>query len=145
MTAPIEEVLAIQLHYWEKIGLVAPSIRRQVSPRNIVRLYTFLELLVAAELRHRPGISLQHIRRLVAHLHGRGFGAPLREVRFATLGHDIYVQYQDGTWSGDLRPDQVVFHQVLALDYLAARIGAMTAREPGEAGEVVQRRGVHGS
>jgi DNA-binding transcriptional MerR regulator len=160
MTPAIEEVLAIsdkraaalaritqrQLRYWEKIGLVVPSIRRQLSPRNIVRLYTFqdlLELLVAAELRHRPGVSLQHIRRLVTHLHSRGFEAPLRELRFATLGHDVYVQYQDGNWSGDPRPDQVVFHQVLALDHLAARIGAMTTRAADEAGEVVRRRGVH--
>jgi DNA-binding transcriptional MerR regulator len=162
MTAAMEEVLAIsdkraaelaritqrQLRYWEKIGLVVPSIQRQLSPRNTVRLYTFqdlLELLVAAELRHRPGISLQHIRRLVTFLHSRGFDAPLRELRFATLGHDIYVQYQDGNWSGDPRPDQVVFHQVLALDHLAARIGTMTIREADEAGQVVQRRGVHGN
>ena len=53
-----------QLRYWEQIGLVVPSVREQISPRNTVRLYSFqdlLELVVAAELRHRPGISLQHI------------------------------------------------------------------------------------
>ena len=92
-----------QLRYWERIGLVVPSIRRQISPRNTVRLYSFedlLELLVAAELRHRPGISLQHIQRIVAHLRERDFSAPLREVRFATCGSDIYFQYPDGSWSG---------------------------------------------
>jgi hypothetical protein len=39
-----------------------------------VRLYGFedlLELLVAAVLRHRPGISRQHIRRLIARLRER--------------------------------------------------------------------------
>ena len=82
----VEDVLAIsdkraaglaritmrQLRYWDQIGLITPSIKQRLSARNIVRLYSFqdlLELLVAAELRHRPGISLQHIRRVVAHLH----------------------------------------------------------------------------
>jgi DNA-binding transcriptional MerR regulator len=93
-----------QLRYWEKTGLVAPSVLRQVSPGKTVRLYGFedlLELLVAAELRRRPGISLQHIRRLIAHLRQRDFAAPLRELKFATHGNQIYVQYPDGTWSGE--------------------------------------------
>lgn len=52
-----------QLRHWEKTDLVVPSIRHQISPRNTVRLYDFqdlVQLLVVAELRHRPGISLQH-------------------------------------------------------------------------------------
>ena len=56
-----------QLRYWEQFGLIVPSTSEHISPRNTVRLYSFrdlLELLVAAELRHRPGISLQHIQRL---------------------------------------------------------------------------------
>ena len=101
MSAAVDDALAIpdkraaklagitmrQLRYWDQIHLVSPSIKRRLSPRNIVRLYSFqdlLELLVAAELRHKPGISLQHIRRVVAHLHEQGFGSPLRELRFAT-------------------------------------------------------------
>jgi MerR HTH family regulatory protein len=47
-----------QLRYWEQIGLVVPSVKEQISPRNTVRLYTFqdlLELLVAAELRIPEG------------------------------------------------------------------------------------------
>ena len=69
-----------QLRYWEQIGLVVPSVREQISPRNTVRLYSFqdlLELLAAAELKHQPGISLQHIRRVVTHLRTRKFNAPL--------------------------------------------------------------------
>ncbi len=105
MAQAIEEKLAVpdrraaklagismrQLRYWEQIGLVVPSLKEQISPRNTVRLYSFqdlLELLVAAELRHQPGISLQHIRRLVAHLRTREFSAPLRELNFSTRGQD---------------------------------------------------------
>jgi DNA-binding transcriptional MerR regulator len=137
-----------QLRYWEQIGLAVPSIRRELSVRNIVRLYSFqdlLELLVVAELRHRPGISLQHIQRLVAHMREVGFSAPLRELRFATHGKDIYVQDPGGNWSGDPSLDQLVFSQAIALDTLTARIGALGAREKSAAGKVVRRRGVHGS
>jgi DNA-binding transcriptional MerR regulator/uncharacterized protein (DUF433 family) len=162
MSAAVEDVLAIpdkraaklagitmrQLRYWDQIELVTPSIKQRLSARNTVRLYGFqdlLELLVAAELRHKPGISLQHIRRVVAHLHEQGFGSPLRELRFATHGNYVYFQYPDGSWSGDARPDQVVIHQVIALDFLSIRIDAVRQREPDTAGKVVRRRGVHGS
>lgn len=43
-----------RLRYWEEVGLVVPSIKRQLSPRNVVRLYSFqdfLALLVVSELR----------------------------------------------------------------------------------------------
>jgi uncharacterized protein (DUF433 family)/DNA-binding transcriptional MerR regulator len=146
--AALAKVTLNQLRYWERTQLVTPSIKRQLSPRNTVRLYSFqdlMELLVAAELRHRPGISLQHIRRVIAYLHQRGFRAPLLEMRFATHGGDIYVQYPDGTWSGDPLPDQIVFHQVIALELLRERIEGVSHRDPNTAGHVVSRRGVHGS
>lgn len=146
--ASLAQVSMKQLRHWERTSLVVPSIKRELSPRNTVRLYSFqdlLELLVVAELRHRPGISLQHIRRLVGHLRGRGFGAPLRELRFATHGQDIYVQYPEGAWSGDPHLDQLVFHQVIALDLLAGRIETLRDRDPRMAGKVVKRRGVHAS
>lgn len=146
--ATLAQVSIKQLRHWERTGLVAPSIKRELSQRNTVRLYSFqdlIELLVVAELRHRPGISLQHIRRLVAHLRSRGFSAPLRELKFATHGQDIYVQYPEGAWSGDPHLDQLVYHQVIALDLLAGRIEALSRRDPRTAGQVVRRRGVHGS
>jgi DNA-binding transcriptional MerR regulator len=137
-----------QLRYWEQIGLVVPSVREQISPRNTVRLYSFqdlLELLAAAELRHQPGISLQHIRRVVTHLRTRKFNAPLRELNFAVRGKEIYFQYPDGSWSGDRAPDQIAFHQVLELGVIEARIRTVRDRAPEDAGRVVKRRGVHGS
>lgn len=137
-----------QLRYWEKTGLVEPSIRRQVSPGKVVRLYGFedlVELLVAAELRHRPGISLQHIRRIIEYLRQRDFASPLREVRFATHGKNIYFQYPDGTWSGDPVPDQVVFWQAVDLNLVGEKIAASAnKRNPGDTGKVVKRHGVLG-
>ena len=85
-----------RLRYWEERELVVPSIKRSLSPRNTVRLYSYqdlLALLVVATLRTEREMSLQHIRRVVAHLQARGYAAPLREVKFATLGQEIYFQH----------------------------------------------------
>ncbi len=143
--AKLARITMRQLRYWEQTGLILPSIKRQISPRNTVRLYDYqdlLGLLVAAELRNR--VSLQHVRRIVAQLRDRGFADPLRELRFATHGNDVYFQYPDGSWSGDPAPDQVIFHQVIALDPLRERIPTAGQRDPDTAGKVVRRRGVLG-
>jgi len=144
--AKLARITMRKLRYWEQTGLIVPSIKRQITPRNTVRLYSYqdlLELLVAAELRDR--VSLQLIRRVVAQLQDRGFADPLRELRFATHGNDVYFQYPDGSWSGHPDPDQVIYHQVIALEPLRERIPAAGKRDPDEAGKVVRRRGVLGS
>jgi DNA-binding transcriptional MerR regulator len=128
--AKLAQISLRQLRYWDQTGLVVPSVRDQFSPRNTVRLYGFhdlLSLLVAAQLRHK--VSLQHIRRIVAQLNERGFADPLRELRFATHGDDVYFQYPDGSWSGDPSPDQVIFHQVIELEPLREKIPAMLNRD----------------
>jgi DNA-binding transcriptional MerR regulator len=137
-----------RLRYWEETGLVVPSVRRRLSPKNTIRLYSFadlLSLLVVAELRTERDMSLQHIRRVVEHLRSRGYEAPLRELRFATLGQEIYFQHADGTWEGDLRPDQRVLEKVLHLDPLRARIIRAAERQASEEGRVTKQRGVHAS
>jgi DNA-binding transcriptional MerR regulator len=137
-----------QLRHWEKTGLVEPSVRQELSPRNTVRLYTFqdlVELLVVAELRRRPEISLQHIRRIVSYLRNMDFAAPLRELKFATRGKEIYINWPEGHWTGDPRPDQIIFRQAIALDDVIAKISTVTERDPNAAGQVTSRRGVHRS
>jgi DNA-binding transcriptional MerR regulator len=162
MTSAAEELLAFpdtsarqlagvsmrRLRYWEETGLVAPSIQRRLGPNSIVRLYSFadlLSLLVVAELRTERDMSLQHIRRVVEHLRARGYQEPLRELTFATVGQEIYFQHPDGTWEGDLQPDQIVLEKVLRLDRLRARITRAAERHADDAGQVVKKRGVHAS
>ena len=137
-----------RLRYWEAKGLVVPSIKRTFSPHNTVRLYAYqdlLALLVVATLRTERAMSLQHIRRVVAHLRARGYEAPLNELRFATLGQEIYFQHPDGSWEGDLRPDQIVLVQTIRLEPLRLRIDNAARRPAADVGQVTKHRGVHAS
>ena len=73
--------------------------RVRSAAHNTVRLYGFqdlLALLVVSELRTERDMSLQRIRRLVTHPRARDYEAPLRELRFATAGREIYFQHPDG-------------------------------------------------
>ena len=137
-----------RLRYWEQVGLVVPSIKRRLSEHNTVRLYSYqdlLALLVVGALRTERDMSLQKIRRIVKHLRSRGYQAPLRELKFATVGREIYFQHPDGSWEGDLRPDQVVIYEVILLDPLRLRIDRAAGRSADDAGRVEKRRGVHAS
>ena len=42
--AKIARISSRRLRYWEDNGLVTPSIKRQLSPHNTVRLYSFQDL-----------------------------------------------------------------------------------------------------
>jgi uncharacterized protein (DUF433 family) len=136
-----------QVDYWASTGLVRPAIEQRVTPRRTVRLYGYtdlMSLLVAATLR-RAGISLQHIRVIVEYLRSRGYPEPLTQLSFAVVAGRVYFQHDDGTWEGDLRPDQVVIHEVLDLDTLRARIRDAEQRHRDTVGHVEKRRGVMGS
>ena len=137
-----------QVEYWRKSNLVTPTLSRRLSARNEVRLYNvadLVELRVVGELR-RQGLSLQHIRAVVRRLR-KQYASPLRELHFAVVGKELYFQHTDGSWEGGLRPDQLVFHSVLAIGEI--RSGVVQAisrgRSADEAGRVVRRRGVRGS
>jgi uncharacterized protein (DUF433 family) len=147
--AQIAGVSKRQLGYWARTALVAPSLDRQLVARNPVRLYSFqdmVELLVVAELRSR-GKSLQQIRRLLERLRRRGYKKPLREIKFATgdKPDEIYFQHPDGSWEGDIRPDQVVIAEVLNLEHIRQRVERAVHRDPKEAGKVDRRRGRMGA
>ncbi len=135
-----------RLRYWEQVGLIVPSIKRRLSDHNTVRLYSYqdlLALLVVSALRTERNMSLQTIRRVVRHLRSRGYDEPLRELRFATVGREIYFQHPDGTWKGDLQPDQIILEEVIRLDPLRLRIHQAARRSADDAGRVEKRRGVH--
>lgn len=138
---------ARQVDYWASTGLVGPTIDRRLTPGRRVRLYEFqdvLELLIAAELRKKK-ISVQHIRQIVKHLRDRGYDRPLTQVAFAVLGGAVYFKHDDGTWEGDVRPDQIVIHEVLDLQPLRLRIATATRRDESDVGHIERRRGALGN
>ena len=137
-----------QVDYWRKTALVSPALSRRLGARSEVRLYSLAELVelrVVAALRRRS-LSLQHIRKVVAHLR-RHYDAPLRELRFAVEGSDLYVQHHDGSWEGGLRPDQLVLQEVIPLEIVRTSLARALQEARGEEdeGKIARRRGVRGS
>ncbi|MEV2240111.1 DUF433 domain-containing protein [Micromonospora sp. NPDC049891] len=136
-----------RLLYWDLTQVVRPGIQRRLSLRTNVRLYGFedtVALLIVAQLRAR-GMSLQNVRKVVNHLRSRGYERPLSELRFATLGREIYFQHPDGTWEGGAKPDQLVLHQVLNLDAIRSIVRAGTGRPARSYGKIERRRKTMGN
>lgn len=82
-----------QLGYWDKIGLIKPSIA-QAEGRGTRRLYSFVDIVqvkTAKALRDQ-GISLQKIRRCIAFLrkHAPEIEHPLAELKLLTDGKTIF-------------------------------------------------------
>lgn len=100
---------------------------------------------MVSTLRNEREMSLQRVRRVVEHLRSRDYAAPLRELRFATFGKEIYFQHPDGSWEGDLQPGQIVLEKVLRLEPLKLRIERAARRPEKARGRVVRKRGVHAS
>ncbi len=145
--ARIAAISRRRLRYWEDTGLIEPDVVRQISPRNVVRLYSLpsiVEAVVASELRHQ-GISLQHIRRIIDRLRDRGYTAPLRQLRFAVTGNVLVFELPDGTWEDSRRPYEGVLWQVLDLEQIRTRISDRLTRSRDDAGTVERRRKVQGS
>ena len=137
-----------RLWYWERTGLIQPTLTKRLSERNIVRLYALdrlVELVAAAALVKQPGISLQHLRKILRRLRTDGYEAPLRELRYAVLGEEVYFQHPDGTWEGSLKPWQLVAYHVLDLREIHNTVEQRLSRSPSSIGKIEKRRSVHGS
>jgi uncharacterized protein (DUF433 family) len=139
-----------QLRYWDSTDLLSPGIKRKLSPRNTVRLYTFpelVELRVIATL-EGMGMTLHRIRRVVQFLRREGHKAPLRELRFSVTGRELFFQRPDGTWAGDRKPDQIVIDATISLplDQYRARIrqAVRAKRSRADAGHIERHRKVLG-
>jgi len=144
--AKLAGVSVRRLRYWDETDLVSPSIKRRLGKRSTVRLYSFgdlVDLLVVA-LILQEGISLNHVRKVVAYLRRGHYETPLRELRFAVYGDEIFFQHHDGSWEGGRQPHQLVLHHVVPLQEIIARIRGSSERNPEAAGRVVRRRKVMG-
>lgn len=145
--AEIAAISRQRLRYWVKTHLIEPDVEREISPRNVVRLYSLprvVELVVASELRHQ-GVSLQHIRRVIEYLRQQGYEAPLRQVRFALSGDQVFFQHADGSWEESRHPYQGVISQVIDLEEIRTRIRERLQRSSADKGVVEKRRKVQAS
>jgi uncharacterized protein (DUF433 family) len=146
--ARLAEVSVRQVRYWDQTGLVVPSIKQPIDQRTTGRLYRFgdlIELLVVATMLRSRGVSLQHVRKVVSYLRNRGYLAPLRELRYAVAGGEVFFQDDRGNWAGGHAPDQLVEHRVLPLEDIRARIRRAPQRPAEAAGKTVRRRRIAGS
>jgi DNA-binding transcriptional MerR regulator/uncharacterized protein (DUF433 family) len=135
-----------QLQYWDEQGFLSPSLRRQAG-RGRRRLYDFRDLVslrVAADLR-REGVSLQLIRKAVAHLRELDYQHPLSELRFWQEDSTLYFE-EAGTVREARRPGQTIAWFAIPLaaivTELEAGIVSLDRRVPGR---VERRRGTLGS
>lgn len=100
-----------QLQYWDKQGIVKPSMG--ASGRGSQRLYTFKDLVqlrAAKSLRDR-GLSLQRLRKALANLRKLfpDIEKPLAEITFLTDGDTIFVLDRDPKTLLDVLKKQFVF------------------------------------
>ena len=147
--AEIAGISPQRLWYWEKTALITPTVRRDISPRNIIRLYSLdrlTELVVAAEIVDRPEVSLQHLRAILRRLRSIGYDTPLRELVFAIEGKEVFFQHQDGTWEGSRRQGQLVeIKLVVNLERVRQTVQRGLRRPASDIGRTERRRAVHGS
>lgn len=147
--AEIAGISPQRLWYWEKTALIKPSVRRDISQRNIIRLYALdrlTELVVAAEIVDRPEVSLQHLRRILDRLRSVGYDTPLRELVFAIEGKEVFFQHQDGTWEGSRQQRQLVeIKLIVNLERVRETVQRGLTRPASDIGRIERRRAAQGS
>jgi DNA-binding transcriptional MerR regulator len=103
-----------QLRYWDRIGLVRPSIQATGGRPGVRRLYSFRDLValkVISSLLER-GMSLQRVRTAYDYLRKKAeLDVHLSEVKLVTDGHSIYQMFRNDKELEDLlREGQMAFY-----------------------------------
>jgi len=111
-----------QLVYWDKQGIVKPSIS-PASGRGSRRLYSYLDLLALMTVKNlkEAGFSLQKIRTCVSYLRGRGLDVtrPLAFCKLLACGNTIYFLKDEATYIDTLkRPGQTAVRDIIDVGML---------------------------
>lgn len=120
---------AHQLRYWDRIGLVKPSVQETGGRPGVRRLYSFRDLValkvVKSLLDH--GMSLQRVRRAYSYLRKRAaLDDHLSEVKLVTDGQSIFkIARSDGELLDALKEGQLAFF--IAIDEIAAGVDGKVA------------------
>ena len=115
---------AHQLRYWDKVGLVAPSIQNTGGRPGVRRLYSFRDLVALRVVRSLldNGMSLQRVRRAWDYLRREGdMEDHLSDVKLVTDGQSIFmVSNNEGELMDALREGQLAFF--VAIDQIAREV-----------------------
>lgn len=113
-----------QLRYWDRVGLVAPSIQGTGGRPGVRRLYSFRDLVALRVVRSLldNGMSLQRVRRAWDYLRREGrMEEHLSDVKLVTDGQTIFhVGSDDGELMDALRQGQLAFF--VAIDEIAREV-----------------------
>ncbi len=113
-----------QLRYWDRIGLVKPTVQSTGGRPGVRRLYSFRDLISLKVVRSLldGGMSLQRVRRAYDYLRKKaGLEEHLSEVKLVTDGQSIFkICRRDGEVMDALREGQMAFF--LAIDDIARSI-----------------------
>ncbi len=110
-----------QLRYWDRVGLVSPSVQGSGGRPGVRRLYSFRDLVALRVVRSLldNGMSLQRVRRAWDYLRREGsMDDQLAQVKLVTDGHTIFrVSHDEGELLDALREGQLAFF--VAIDEIA--------------------------
>lgn len=102
-----------QLRYWDRIGLVRPSIQRTGGRPGVRRVYSFRDLVALKMVRSllHAGMSLQQVRRAFTYLRKKErLEEHLSAVKLMSDGASIYeVGNSEGLITDALREGQMAF------------------------------------
>lgn len=113
-----------QLRYWDRVGLVSPSIQGTGGRPGVRRLYSFRDLVALRVVRSLldNGMSLQRVRRAWDYLRREGdMEDHLSDVKLVTDGQTIFhVGSDEGELMDALRQGQLAFF--VAIDEIAREV-----------------------
>jgi DNA-binding transcriptional MerR regulator len=113
-----------QLRYWDRVGLVSPSIQGTGGRPGVRRLYSFRDLIALRVVRSLldNGMSLQRVRRAWDYLRREGaMEDHLSDVKLVTDGQTIFrVSSDESELMDALREGQLAFF--VAIDEIAREV-----------------------
>jgi DNA-binding transcriptional MerR regulator len=112
------------LRYWDRVGLVKPTVQKSGGRPGVRRLYSFRDLVALRVVRSLldNGMSLQRVRRAWDYLRREGgMDSHLSEVKLVTDGQTIFrVSSDEGEILDALREGQLSFF--VAIDQIAREV-----------------------
>ena len=104
-----------QLRYWDKVGLVSPSIQSSNGKPGVPKLYSFRDIVSLRVIKTLldNGMSIQRVRRAWSYLKRNGeLGAHLSNIKLITDGSSIYSVEEDKVFDA-LKMGQLAFFETI--------------------------------